>query len=129
MRKVTQRTMMNFAEGVKATSGNTAVTGYTNANGHNVYEVHLHGNTIAHRDETGIWLNFKGYNTVTTRERLNGLIEICNFKNLYLVQHKFDLYLATFKDGKRLLKPLDENKWYEVYDLNQTAQAMRDNAE
>ena len=39
----------------------------------NVTELRLHGNIIAYKDNTGIYLSTCGWHTVTTKERLNGL--------------------------------------------------------
>lgn len=37
--------------------------------------VWLHGNKIAERRRDGVWISLAGWNTNTTRERLNGLLQ------------------------------------------------------
>jgi len=67
MRKVTQQIANAFAQGNKMTIGNTATDG--NA-------VYLHGNKIAERTNDGILMTLAGWNTTTTRERLNGIAQV-----------------------------------------------------
>ena len=80
MRKITEQATNRFMNpasyGITPTrgwkSGNTQVT-VTCEN--NVYTAHLylHGNEIARRDHTKMEINHQGYQTNTTKERLNGL--------------------------------------------------------
>ena len=72
MRKVTKEVCLAFLNGKTKTIGNTST------NGHSLY---LHGNRIAwFVDETRkmIYLSDCGWDTVTTRDRLNGLLSLCN---------------------------------------------------
>jgi hypothetical protein len=70
MRKVTRNTGTAFIAGVKCTEGNTFTDGK---------ELLLHGNTIAWKNEDGdTFITCAGWNTNTTRERLNGLLEMLN---------------------------------------------------
>ena len=67
MRKVTQQIANAFAQGNKMTVGNTTTDG--NA-------VMLHGNKITERTNDGILMTLAGWNTTTTRERLNGIAQV-----------------------------------------------------
>ena len=68
MRQETQKIMSAFLRGKKASAART------NTDGHNVW---LHGNKIAQRSE-GDFVDFSlaGWPTVTTRDRVNGLLEL-----------------------------------------------------
>lgn len=83
MRKVTQEIAEAFLRGSKKSIGNTMTDG--NA-------VFLHGNKIAERRETGLHLTLAGWNTSTTRERLNGIAQILNISARYN-QRDFEPYL------------------------------------
>jgi|TARA_Y100000289_G_scaffold19707_1_gene19056 hypothetical protein len=65
MRKVTQQIKKAFEEGRSLKVGNTKTDGQT---------VWLHGNAIVKRDPDGLvrW-SLAGWNTPTTRERVNGI--------------------------------------------------------
>lgn len=64
MRKVTTQTVSAFLAGKKLTQGNTSTDGQA---------LFLHGNKIAEKREDGIYATLAGWNTPTTRERLNAL--------------------------------------------------------
>ena len=68
MRQETHKIMSAFLRGQKASAART------NTDGHNVW---LHGNKIAQRSE-GDFVDFSlaGWPTVTTRDRVNGLLEL-----------------------------------------------------
>lgn len=67
MRKVTNKICRAFLAGDAAREGNTET------NGHQLF---LHGSEIAFKAQHGIVLSLRGYNTPTTRERLNGLLHL-----------------------------------------------------
>lgn len=68
MRKVTEQTCTAFLNRERKTSGNTTSTGD---------DLLLHGNCIAwHHDTHTVKLRMCGWGSVTTRERLNGLLEL-----------------------------------------------------
>lgn len=68
MRKVTEETVTAFLARKPKSIGNTCSTGD---------ELRLHGNTIAYwESENGIILKMAGWGTATTRERLNGVLEL-----------------------------------------------------
>ena len=68
MRKVTSQIKKAFEEGRSLTIGNTRTDGVN---------VFLHENKIVKRDEQGrVWATLAGWNTPTTRERVNGITGI-----------------------------------------------------
>ena len=78
MRKVTQQIKEAWTNRKACTIGNTCTDGET---------VWLHGNAIVRRDKyNNIEFNVCGWNTVTTRERINGILGVG------LHQKDFSLY-------------------------------------
>ena len=68
MRKVTQQIANAFAQGKSMKLDNT----FTTDGG-----VYLHGNRIVHLHSNGsIYMPLAGWNTTTTRERLNGIAQV-----------------------------------------------------
>ena len=68
MRKVTRETVKAFLNGERKQIGNTKTDGQG---------LYLHDNKIAWRASDGdIQINMCGWGTVTTRERLNGLLNL-----------------------------------------------------
>lgn len=68
MRKITEQAIRAFNNNEKFTSGNTKVRVE-----YGVTRLLLWDNTIAHKKNGNLFVSLCGYNTVTTRERLNGL--------------------------------------------------------
>ncbi len=67
MRQVTKQIREAFEQGTAKKVGNTEPDGQT---------VWLHGNEIVKRDPSGLVLwSLAGWNTVTTRERVNGIAD------------------------------------------------------
>jgi len=64
MRQVTKQVKAAFFAGKSKTVGNTHTDGVS---------VYLHGNCIIHKREDGIYATLAGWNTPTTRERINGI--------------------------------------------------------
>ena len=68
MRKVTEQIKEAFEKGKAKTIGNTHTDGNS---------VWLHGNKIIKRDSSGlIFWTLAGWNTPTTRERINGILDV-----------------------------------------------------
>ena len=67
MRQETQKIMSAFLKGEKASAQRTHTDGYS---------VWLHGNLIAERGKSKLWFTLAGWPTVTTRDRINGLLEL-----------------------------------------------------
>jgi hypothetical protein len=76
MRQVTKEIIKSWARGESRTIGNTSTDGDT---------IWLHGNSIVWKtnDLDVIALTLAGWPTVTTRERLNGVL------NFYGIQYRF----------------------------------------
>jgi hypothetical protein len=69
MRKITQESVRNFIDGVPFKRSNMEVTREGT-----IYYLKLHGNKIAAKLEDGrMWISNAGWDTNTTKERLNGL--------------------------------------------------------
>ena len=71
MRKVTEQTAVAFRRGESKAVGNTMTNGT---------HYYLHGNLIAYKNYGGLMLTLAGWNTVTTRERLNGILNVFGVK-------------------------------------------------
>ena len=97
MRKVTQQIANAFSQGTNKTQGNTAVLDG---------KVYLHGNLIAQKGEDGkVVMTLAGWNTPTTRERLNGIAQVLGLSASF-TQKAFEPYL----NGKLI----DDSQWYKV---------------
>tara|TARA_R100000808_G_scaffold24040_1_gene54379 strand:- start:1224 stop:1691 length:468 start_codon:yes stop_codon:yes gene_type:complete len=155
MRQVSKTSAFTFLDCiVKRTGKNTAITrtGFvetdnkTGETGNSeCYYMELHGNPIASlqsfetliQDNDGwnvkrkhaIHITLAGWNTVTTRERLNALLRILGKENLHIVQHKHQACLATFAGNKRLHHVLNDSRWYDVTELEHIAESMRQQAQ
>jgi hypothetical protein len=89
MRKITERIKKAFEQGQSLKVGNTETDGTS---------VWLFGNKIVRRDNTGtVWATLAGWNTPTTRERVN------NITGLRIYQQNFDAKL----DGELI----DPDEW------------------
>ena len=83
MRKITQQIANAFKQGKSKSNGNTWTNGKL---------VFLHTNQIVERDENGdIYMSLAGWNTPTTRERLNGIASILGL-NASFTQKNFEPY-------------------------------------
>ena len=66
MRKITEKIVTAFLDGNSLAIDNTMTDGA---------DIRLHGNVIAYWDiDATVIITLAGWNTVTTRERLNGLL-------------------------------------------------------
>lgn len=70
MRKITQEARDAFENGYTYKNSNTKVIRIEEENTTGLY---LHDNLIAIKDHSGLRITLAGWNTNTTRERLNGL--------------------------------------------------------
>ncbi len=82
MRKITEDAIRAFRNGRPFKRGNTEVkiTG-------KLRQLMLHGNTIAVLEPSGLFITSAGWETTTTKERLNGL------PNVHIVQKDFQWFL------------------------------------
>lgn len=94
MRQVTKKSVQAMVNGTNTSSGNTRV----HSNG-NVME--LHGNTIAiyDRDNGLLTLRDCNWQTVTTKERLNGILDGFN-TGKYITQENFNWYIKDRANDK-----------------------------
>ena len=101
MRQETQKIMSAFLRGQKASAART------NTDGHNVW---LHGNKIAQRSE-GDFVDFSlaGWPTVTTRDRINGLLELSGSD--YRVLQKNGTQFLT---NGETVRELGDSEWVSV---------------
>ena len=105
MRKITTQAVEAFKNGVEFASGNTSVI----VEGKNV-KLTLWGHIVAKRDSKRVWVSHCGYDTNTTKERLNGVIN--EFGNPYedgIYVRKGVMYIKI--DG---VEKVMEDKFYRV---------------
>lgn len=96
MRKITQQIANSFLLGKALKINNTETDGKA---------VYLHNNKIAEITEEGLKVSLAGWNTVTTRERLNGILYEFGL-NTNIRQKDYEPYL----NGKLI----NCNEWYLV---------------
>jgi hypothetical protein len=92
MRKVTEKTALALFRGESRTVGNTHTDGT---------RLYLHGNLIAVRGKGFIKLSLAGWNTPTTRERLNGILDIFGVRARFYQKN----HIAFFQYGDE--KPIE----------------------
>ena len=73
MRKITENAVYNFLNDTEYHSSNTEVSVYKKLN---KTFMMLHGSIIAKKTKSGIFVSNAGYETNTTKERLNGLLQM-----------------------------------------------------
>lgn len=88
MRKVSREAAYAFINNIRYSSNNTKVIVYDG-------ETHLvlHGNTIAKKIGENVYINHCGWETVTTRDRLNALrnVHIRIFKGDFILNEKINM--------------------------------------
>ena len=99
MRKVTQQIKEAFDAQKPRAVGNTMTDGQA---------VFLHGNKIIERRKYGVYFTLAGWNTPTTRERINGILFAGTPDGL--AQKDFAPYY--FKDGDT--RTIEAREWYKV---------------
>ena len=100
MRQETHKIMSAFLRGEKASAQRT------HTDGHSVW---LHGNLIAERGTTKTWFTLAGWPTVTTRDRINGLLELRGSDSRVFQKNGIQ-FLANGKD----VREIDEDEWVSV---------------
>ena len=90
-RKITAEIVRAFENGETLSKSNTRTDGQA---------IYLHGNKIAEREDGELFISLAGWNTNTTRERLNGLRDV----------------RLTTKQGQAYLngKPITDDGWYKI---------------
>tara|TARA_B100000287_G_scaffold148615_1_gene140331 strand:- start:9 stop:317 length:309 start_codon:yes stop_codon:yes gene_type:complete len=102
MRKIEQQMQTAIAQRVNWSSGNTSVMVDNEGNTF----VSLHGNIIANISNFGdIKLSSCGWQTVTTKSRLNAILDVF-FRNCSIVQRNFEWLIdgQKFFDGYTILR-------------------------
>jgi len=103
MRKIEQQMIAAIQENKDLKIANTQVISCTN-----VSDVYLHGNLIARIGETWIELFDGGWQTVTTKSRLNALLSAFGMDGEYVFQKNFQWFVQyegasiPFFSGMRL---------------------------
>lgn len=107
MRKIESQMNAAISEGKNWKNANTEVT---NIDG--VSYVYLHGNLIAEVDDRGIKLYDGGYQSVTTKSRLNAILSEHGIAGEGVFQKNFDwfirlyngteFFITEFRNGMRL---------------------------
>ena len=94
MRKVTIKAAAAMRDGINTVSGNTRVH-----SGGNVMD--LHGNTIAifNREDGLLTLRDCGWQSVTTKERLNGILDTFE-TGKYIIQENWNWYIKDRANDK-----------------------------
>jgi len=81
MRKITTKAVTAFLAGRSFRSGNMAVS-LGGFDGFNV-SMYLHGNLIAERNAQTVRITDAGWQTTTTKDRLNGLLDTLGLGRIY----------------------------------------------
>ena len=102
MRQETQKIMSAFLRGQKASAART------NTDGRSVW---LHGNLIAERGTTKTWFSLAGWPTVTTRDRVNGLLELSG-SDYRVFQKNGTQFLANGTD----VREIGDSEWIGLND-------------
>jgi len=100
MRQETQKIMSAFLKGEKASAQRTNTDGYS---------VWLHGNLIAERGTTKTWFTLAGWPTVTTRDRVNGLLQLSG-SDYRVFQKNGTQFLTNGKD----VREIGDSEWVSV---------------
>ena len=117
MRKIEKQIISAIKENKDLKIANSEVISYTNSS-----DVYLHGNLIARIGETWMELFDGGYQSVTTKSRLNALLSAFGMEGEYIFQKNFQWFIQyqgapiPFFSGMRLawFHPAQSNNlaWY-----------------
>ena len=116
MRQITNDAAQALKKGIAFKRANTEVVD------HGTYRaMYLHGNKIAVRDGHELSLTMAGWGSVTTRERLNGILEVFGL-NARIYQEKFEQFLYWASGAGSGHYPLDTREWqhFSVMDPERT---------
>jgi hypothetical protein len=102
MRKITNDVVTAFMNGDNFNMANSRTDGHT---------LWLHDNAIAWRDGRDVVLTMAGWGSVTTRERLNGLLDVIA-PHLAIVQRNHDQYVYNYELDE--LTPLDTEERFTI---------------
>lgn len=116
MRKVTKQAVLAFLNRRPGNFSNTSVTVSDTIEGEQRVELRLHGNLIAFsQSENGhfqpVKVSFAGWQTPTTKERLNGLVTYLVAPAAGFYQKNFQLY---YRDGNGNNRAVGAHDWVEL---------------
>ena len=99
MRKIEREMIQAIIDGRNWKKANTEVEAHPSGN--NEMRVFLHGNNIASYKDGTLYINHCGWKTVTTKSRLNALIQFVLGGTCHLGQRNFEWFLfkTTSKDA------------------------------
>ena len=117
MRKISKLAARAFINERKFSRDNTSVRSFPTIDG-KMTELYLHGNVIARKRGGKIHLSLAGWPTMTTRERLNTLLNELN-KSIRFYQHKHEQFASYEFFGSQFPKydqPINSRSWYLLKD-------------
>ena len=114
MRKISRLAALAFRGQKQFTMGNTSVRHERHPDGHLISEMRLHGNLIAKRNWSvdglsAVHVTLAGWGTPTTRERVNGLLDMLGTRAGYYQQNHCQMF--TDSNGNR---EVDSSDWIKV---------------
>ena len=110
MRKVTEQISNALNNNKKLSISNTASTGS---------EMLLYGNCIIKKSSDDTLFTLAEWNTSTTRERLNGYLDIVfNSKFGFGQKNKKPVLQGRNNKGNFVVKSISDDKWYSITELN-----------
>jgi len=110
MRKITEQSAKALLNHEHYSLANTRTQPF-----HNKTALYLHDNLIAVKDKSGyLRLSLAGYNTTTTKERLNGILELACLNWRYRTI-KGKAYLVHLETGVKLR--IDDNRFYSITEM------------
>lgn len=104
MRKITNDAVKAFRNSENFSRGNTRVQVKNDESGKKTVSMYLHGHRIAFMHENHLILSSCGWETNTTKERLNGILSEFNLPMIY--QKDWTWYIGEnveWEDGKMFL--------------------------
>ena len=105
MRKITEKIVTAFLDGNSLAIDNTMTDGA---------DIRLHGNVIAYWDiDATVIITLAGWNTVTTRERLNGLLTMMKHHKR-IIQKKGEPYFIDLRNLNTPAQLIDDAEHYPV---------------
>lgn len=110
MRQITKEAVNKFLQGENYSKNNTQVWSGYECSTERVTKLFLHGNLIAQRKAFGnTIITNAGWFSNTTKERLNGLLDLFGYDKIY--QKKFKWYLMDKAWNGNPVKLLKHNRW------------------
>lgn len=109
MRKVTTQAVQAFQSAQNFSSSNTSVVVQMDNKKSQWVQLFLHGHLIAERKNKDLYICDCGYQSNTTKERLNGLLSEV-LSNSFIQQKDWTWYLTT----EEKTRPMESGKRYKI---------------